>query len=146
MSRYTAVMLKFYAFHMHSSFFHQLFICYQNIKPAIALNFVLFQKKSKQWEMKIWSFQGHQRNGLQNLRAIIRNKEEYPGLPWKNHVEFPRVLVFGFGISKGCNTILWNFQGWIFGLFGICRGKVKKSRRVFKKVCHQPLLFDFFLE
>ena len=30
--------------------------------------------------------------------------------PRKNYVEFPRVLVFGIGISKGCNPILHNFH------------------------------------
>ena len=28
----------------------------------------------------------------------------------KNNVEFSGVLVLGIGISKGSNTILWNFQ------------------------------------
>ena len=36
------------------------------------------------------------------------------------------VFVFGLGISKGSNTILWNIQGLSFVLSGICRGKVKK--------------------
>ena len=41
-------------------------------------------------------------------------------------MEFPGVFVFGLGISKGSNTILWNIQGLSFVLSGISRGKVKK--------------------
>ena len=42
--------------------------------------------------------------------------------------EFPGVLVFSLGISKGCNTILQNFQAWSFVLIGISRGKVKNEK------------------
>ena len=67
-----------------------------------------------------------------------------------NNVEFPAlgVFVFGLGISKVSNTILWNIQGLSFVLSGISRGKVRKnSRGVSKKVYPQtPLLFGFFLE
>ena len=38
------------------------------------------------------------------------------------------VFVFGLGISKGSNTILWNIQGLSFVLSGICRGKVKNEK------------------
>ena len=34
------------------------------------------------------------------------------------------VLVFGLGISKGCHTILENFQGWSFAFSKISEGKV----------------------
>ena len=54
----------------------------------------------------------------------------------KNKVEFPGVLVFGLGIFKKSNTILWNFPGWRFVLSGISRSKVKKtkdSRKGFQK-------------
>ena len=52
--------------------------------------------------------------------------------PRKNNVEFPAVFVFGLGISKGSNTILWNIQWniqWLmtFILSGISRGKVNKK-------------------
>ena len=42
--------------------------------------------------------------------------------PRKNNVEFPApgVFVFGLGISKVSNTILWNIQGLSF-LSGISR-------------------------
>ena len=52
-------------------------------------------------------------------------------------------LVFGLGISKGCSTTLWNFQGWHFVLCGISK-KMKNSRGFFKKVCPQPPLPCFF--
>ena len=41
-------------------------------------------------------------------------------------MEFPGVLFVGLGISKGCNAILYNFQGWSFDLYGISKGKVNK--------------------
>ena len=50
---------------------------------------------------------------------------EFPGLI-KNEVEFPRVFVFGLGIYKGSNTILWNIQGLSFVLSGISWGKVRQ--------------------
>ena len=56
--------------------------------------------------------------------------------PRKNNVEFPAlgVFVFGLGISKESNTILWNIQGLSFVLSGISRGKERKnSRGGFKK-------------
>ena len=48
-----------------------------------------------------------------------RGMWNFQGRPRKNYVEFPGVLVFGLGISKGCNTNLHNFQGWSFDLSGI---------------------------
>ena len=65
--------------------------------------------------VKIWNFQGYQRNSMCNFHRL-----------WKSHVEFPGVLVFGLGISKGWNTILQNFQVWNSVLPRISRGKVKK--------------------
>ena len=41
-------------------------------------------------------------------------------------MEFPGVFVFGFGMSNGSNTILWNIQELSFVLSGISRCKVKK--------------------
>ena len=56
----------------------------------------------------------------------IASMWNFQGLPRKNYAEFPGVFVFGLGISKGCNTVLHNFQGWSFDLSGISRGKVIK--------------------
>ena len=67
--------------------------------------------------------------------------------PRKNNVEFPAlgVFVFGLGISKESNTILWNIQGLSFVLSGISRCKERKnSRGGFKKVYPQTPLFGFF--
>ena len=55
----------------------------------------LIQKKSKQGGLRIWNFQGYQKNSMCNFQGLI-----------KNEVEFPRIFVFGLGISKGSNTIL----------------------------------------
>ena len=35
-------------------------------------------------------------------------KWNFQGWPRKNNVKFPGASVFGLGISKGSNTILWN--------------------------------------
>ena len=64
----------------------------------------LIQKKSKQGGLRIWNFQGYQRNSMCNFQGLI-----------KNEVEFPGIFVFGLGISKGSNTI---FR--ICGCNGIC--------------------------
>ena len=55
-------------------------------------------------------------------------------------MEFPKVLVFGLGISKGSNKNLQNFQGGSFFLSRISRDKVKKRKipGVFEKRCSQP--------
>ena len=58
-------------------------------------------------------------------------------------MEFSGVLVFALGVSKGSNTILWNFQGWSFVLSGISRSKEKKinSKGFSKKyVLNSPCL------
>ena len=84
---------------------------YHNLVNQIGL----FQKKPKHGGVKIWNFQGYQRNSMCNFQRLR-----------KSHVEFPGVLVFGLGISKGWNTILQNFQVWSSVLPRISRGKVKK--------------------
>ena len=70
--------------------------------------------------------------------------------PRKNNVEFPAlgVFVFGLGISKEYNTILWNIQGLSFVLSGISRCKERKNSRGggSKKYILKPPCLDFFLE
>ena len=70
----------------------------------------------------------------------------FQGWPRKNCMEFPGVFIFGLGISKGCNTILHNFQGWCFDLSGIPRGKVNKWKIVgsFQKTMSGTPMFGFF--
>ena len=64
-----------------------------------------------------------------NFQGLIKNDVEFPRVTKKKkNVEFPRVFVFGLGISKGSNTILWNIQGLSFVLSRISRGKVKKMK------------------
>ena len=43
-----------------------------------------------------------------NFQGLTKSEVEFPrqGLPRKNNVEFPGVLVFGLEISKASNTIL----------------------------------------
>ena len=84
----------------------------------------LFQKKSKRG-LRMWNFQGYQRNSMRKFERLIKNKVKFQGWPRKINVEFLWVFVFGLGISKGSNTILWNIQGLSFVLSGISRGKVK---------------------
>ena len=98
----------------------------------------LFQKKIEQGGLRIWNFQGYQRNSMWNFH----------GWPIKNYVQFPGVLVFGLGISKGYNAILHNFQVWSFDLSGISMGKVNKwkipgGRGALKKYVLKPLCLFF---
>ena len=48
-------------------------------------------------------------------------------------MEFPKklqngVFIFGLGIFKGSNTVLWNIQGLTFVFSGISRVKVKNKK------------------
>ena len=67
----------------------------------------------------------------------------------KTHVELPWVLVLELGISKGCNTILLNFQGWNFVFSGISKGKVPNLKfpgGVSENYILNPHCLVFFLE
>ena len=81
----------------------------------------------------IWNFQGYQRNSMCN----------FWGWPRKNNVEFPGVFVFGLGISKGSNTILWNIQGLSFVLSEISRGKVNKWKIGLKNISSASPVWTF---
>ena len=83
-----------------------------------------YSRKNPNRGLRIWNFQGYQRNSMWNFQGLIKNEVEFPRVI-KSNVEFPGVFVFGLGISKGSNTILWNIQGLSFVLSGISRGKVK---------------------
>ena len=41
----------------------------------------------------------------EEIPGSIKKEVEFPGVIKKDNVEFPWVLVFGIGISKGCHTI-----------------------------------------
>ena len=84
--------------------------------------------------LRTWNFQEHQRNCKWNFQGLI-----------KNEVEFPRVFVFGLGIYKGSNTILWNIQGLSFVLSGISWGKVKQGNIIggFAKIIFSTSRLDF---
>ena len=46
------------------------------------------------------------------FQGLIKKEVEILGVfKKKTNAEFPWVLVFDFGISKGCHTNLQNFQG-----------------------------------
>ena len=102
------------------------------------------KKKVQTGGLRIWNFQGYQRNSLGNFQELIKNQVKFLRVTKKNRVEFPGVFVFGLGISKGSNTILWNIQE----LSGIYRGKVKneKFQGVYEKSISSPPLFGSFLE
>ena len=38
----------------------------------------LFQKMSKQGELRIWNFQGYQKNSMWNVQGLIKNEVEFP--------------------------------------------------------------------
>ena len=60
----------------------------------------LFQKKKQMGWLRMWSFQGFQRNSMQNFQGLIKNKVGFPRVI-KNHVEYPRVLSLGLAICRG---------------------------------------------
>ena len=64
-------------------------------------------EKSKQGRL-IWNFEGYPRNSMLNFWGLIKNEVEFPKRWPRKNVELPGIFVFGLGISKGSNTILWN--------------------------------------
>ena len=78
--------------------------------------------------VRIWNFEGYQRNSIWNLQDWVKTKGNFQGWPRKNNVEFPGVFIFGLGISLGSNAILWNIQGWSYILSGISRVKYKNEK------------------
>ena len=89
-----------------------------------------------------------------NSRVQLKKKWNFQGCSRKTHVKFPLVLIFDFGISKECHTILQNFQGWKLVFSRICKGTVTNLKisgwgggRV-RKVYLQssPSCLDFILE
>ena len=103
----------------------------------------LFQKKTKRGagrgggELRICNFQKgiYQRNSM----WIGISKSDQEKIMWN----FQR---FGLGISKGCNTVLHNFQGWNFHLSGISMGKVNKRKIPSAFVIYRYLMFDSKLQ
>ena len=83
----------------------------------------------------------------QNSKGQIKKKWNFLGCSRKNNVEFPQVLVFDLGISKGCLTILQNFQAWKLVFCRISKGKV--TNLIIpggSNVYPQPPLSGFFSE
>ena len=76
------------------------------------------------------NFMGMEEKAYGNSRGQSKSKKKWSFQRWsrKNHVEFPWVLVFGYGTSKGCNIILQNFQGWSLVFSGISMVKVTKLK------------------
>ena len=68
--------------------------------------------------MRIWNFQGYQRNSMWNLQGLIKNKVEFRWMTKKKSCE----------ISRGFGFWAWNFQGWSSFLHWISWGKVKKRK------------------
>ena len=101
-------------------------------------------RKKKQWERRYGISWGIKKGACE----ISRVNWSFQGWPRKNSVEIPGDLVFGLGIFKGSNTILWTLQEWSFILHGISRGKkMKYSTRVFQKsMSSTPTPRCFFLE
>ena len=86
----------------------------------------LFRKNQNREGLRIWNFQGYQRNSMWNFQGLIKNEVEFPRVTKKNNVEFPGIFVFGLGTSKISNRILWNIQGLSFVLSRISTGKAIK--------------------
>ena len=99
-------------------------------------------------ELRIWNFQRYQRNSMWNFQGLIKNKMEYPKCDQEKIMWKFQGSVFGIGISKGSNTILWNIQGLSLVLSGISRFKVKKWKTPGfpKKYILNPIVWIFFQE
>ena len=95
----------------------------------------LFQKKIQTgwWE---WGW-GHgisqaiKERACWNSRGQLKMKWNFQQWSRKIHVEFPLVLVFCLGISKGCHTTLWNIQRWSFAFSRISKGLANPKMRRF---------------
>ena len=113
----------------------------------------LFQKKIQteriEWGgwggLRIWNFQGYQRNSMCNFRELTKNKVEFLRVIKKIWnflgslflaLEFPRDLIQFCGISRGWVLFCLEFPG--------VSKRLKKSRGFSKKhILSQPRL-DFF--
>ena len=105
-------------------------------------NGLLFQKKSKQGGEDMEFPEGYWRNTMWLFQGLIKKEAEFLGYDqekfmWNLH----GCLVFGPEISKGCNTILQNFQGWSFVLSGISMLEITKLQTFFlpKNMYSRPL-------
>ena len=105
------------------------------------------KKNPNKGGLRIWNFQGYQRNSMWNFQGLIKNKMEFPKGDQEKIMWKFQGSVFSLGISKGSNTILWNIQALRFVLSGISMGKVKKWKipGFSKKYILNPP-FGFFLE
>ena len=54
----------------------------------------LFQKMSKQGELRIWNFQGYQKNSMWNGQGLIKNEVEFPMVTKKKYCGISRGLCF----------------------------------------------------
>ena len=69
-----------------------------------------------------------------NSSGQIKKKWNLQQWSRKIHVEFPSILVFPLGISKGCHTTLWNIQWWSFAFSRISKSDKSKNPRFFFKI------------
>ena len=66
-----------------------------------------------QWLPHPLALGGKEGGGGEDIQGSIKKEEEFPGVIKKKYVEFQWfqwILVFGFGISKGSDTIFGNLQ------------------------------------
>ena len=62
-------------------------------------------------EVEDMEFPGILKKKRGNSRVQLKKKWKFQWYSRKTNVEFPSVLFFYFGVSKGCHANLWNFQG-----------------------------------
>ena len=68
-----------------------------------------YSKKNPYGGLRIWNFQGYQRNGMWNFHGLIKNEVDFPRRVTKKKCGISWGLclfLFVLGISKGSNTIL----------------------------------------
>ena len=109
----------------------------------------LFQKNANRrggWKHGI--SMGVEKRACGNWRGQFKSKFNFQGCLRKTHVESKWVLIFDFGVSNGCHTILQNLQGWKIVFSGISKGKVTNlranSRGIPEKYILKPPGLDFF--
>ena len=66
--------------------------------------------EKKLGELRTQYLEGKQRNSLHNFQGLSKKGVEFLGGDQEKSCGFSEVLIFGFGISKDCNTILQNFE------------------------------------
>ena len=111
---------------------------------GVTLGPLVIPEKQGGWrrESRTWNFQRYWRKIMWKILGSSSKKRNFQGWSRKIRFEFPWVLVSQLKISKGGNTVLWNFQAWrlvFFRDFQRWSNKPKNRRVFFQKVMFSTL-------